>query len=71
MNKIKKNDSDVIKKITERNKKFNEQNKLLRKQEQDELTELLEKQREELNKLLENKRNKQKEDIDWDKINEV
>ena len=68
---------DAIKKITERNKKFIEQNKkynlnkLLKKQEQDELTELLEKQKDELNKLLENTRNKQEEDIDWDKINEL
>ena len=65
------------KKIVERNKKFIEQNKkydlnkLLKKQEQDELTELLEKQRDELNKLFENKRNKQAEDIDWDKINQL
>ena len=58
------------KKIVERNKNY-DLNKLLKKQEQDELTELLEKQRDELNKLLENKRNKQEEDIDWDKINEL
>ena len=70
-------DLDAIKKITERNKKFIEQNKkyklnkLLKKQEQDELRELLEKQRHELNKLLENKRNNQEEDIDWDIINEL
>ena len=70
-------DLDAIKKITERNKKFIEQNKkynlnkLLKKQEQDELTKSLKKQRDELNKLLENTRNKQEEDIDLDKINEL
>ena len=53
---------DVIKEFDERNKKY-DLNKLLKKQEQDELTELLEKQRDELNKLLENKKNKQEEDI--------
>ena len=68
-------DLDIIKEITElnfieQNKKYN-LNKLLKKQEQDELTKLLEKQRDELNKLLENTRNKQEEDIDWDKINEL
>ena len=67
----KKNDLDAIKKITGRNEKFIEQNKLLKKIEQDKLTELLEKQRDELNKLLENTRNKQEEDIDWDIINEL
>ena len=70
-------DLDAIKKFNEQNKKFIEQNKkyhlnkLLKEQEQDELSELLEKQRDELNKLLENKRNKQEEDIDSDKINEL
>ena len=36
-------------------------------QEQDELG----KQRHEINKLLENTKNKQEEDIDWNKINEI
>ena len=72
MNTIKKKRFRRYKKITERNKKFIEQNNLLKKQEQDELTKLLVKQRDELNKLLENNRNKQEEeDIDWDKINEI
>ena len=59
-------------------KKFSERNKLLKKQEQnDELNNLLEEQNDELNKLLEEHRNKQKkinkqkEDIEWDKINEL
>ena len=39
----------------------------LEKQRQDEL----EKQRHEINKLLENTKNKQEEDIDWNKINEI
>ena len=65
------------KKLNKRNKQLNEQNKiydlnkLLKKQEQDELNKLLEKQRDELNKLFENTKNKQEEDIDWDKINET
>ena len=63
-------DLDAIKKFTERNKKY-DLNKLLKEKEQDKLNELLEKQRDELNKLLENTRNKQKKDIDWDKINEL
>ena len=72
MNTIKKKRFRRYKKITERNKKFIEQNNLLKKQEQDELTKLLVKQRDELNKLLENNRNKQEEEeIDWDKINEI
>ena len=45
MNTIKKKRFRRYKKITERNKKFIEQNKLLKKQEQDELTKLLVKQR--------------------------
>ena len=48
-------------------KEIDERIKLLKEQEQDEL----EKQRHEINKLLENTKNKQEEDINWNKINEI
>ena len=51
---------DAITKFNEQNKKY-DLNKLLKKQEQND----------ELNKLLEEQRNKQEEDIEWDKINEL
>ena len=55
---------DVIKKFDERNKKKNDLDTIKKTTERNEKFI-------ELNKLLENTRNKQEEDIDWDKMNEL
>ena len=69
---------DALKELGEQYKKYNFDNaakeideriKLLKEQEQEQ--DELEKQRHEINKLLENTKNKQVEDIDWNKINEI
>ena len=62
---------DALKELDEQYKKYNLDNAAKETDEQKKILKEQEKQRHEINKLLENIKNKQKEDIDWNKINEI